>query len=54
MPTGGISPSNFIEWLEAGAVAVGMGGQLLKGSLEDIEATARSVSKQFAEFRPTC
>ena len=51
MPTGGISPSNFIEWLEAGAVAVGMGGQLLKGSLEDIENAARCVSEQLAAHR---
>ena len=51
MPTGGISPDNFIQWLEAGAVAVGMGGQLLKGSLEDIENTARSVSEQLAAYR---
>ena len=51
MPTGGISPDNFIAWLEAGAVAVGMGGNLLKGSLADIEATARSVSEQFAAYQ---
>lgn len=51
MPTGGISPDNFIPWLEAGAVAVGMGGNLLKGSLADIEATARAVSASLAAYR---
>ncbi|TVR47530.1 MAG: bifunctional 4-hydroxy-2-oxoglutarate aldolase/2-dehydro-3-deoxy-phosphogluconate aldolase [Planctomycetota bacterium] len=53
MPTGGISPENFIPWLEAGAVAVGMGGNLLKGNLEEIEATARLVSQQLAAYQET-
>ena len=51
MPTGGIAPDNFMPWLEAGAVAVGMGGALLKGSLEEIEASARLVSQQLAAFQ---
>lgn len=51
MPTGGISPENFVQWLECGAVAVGMGGNLLKGSLEQIEETARLVSQQLAAYQ---
>ena len=30
MPTGGVSVENLHEWIEAGAVAVGTGGDLLK------------------------
>jgi 2-dehydro-3-deoxyphosphogluconate aldolase / (4S)-4-hydroxy-2-oxoglutarate aldolase len=32
MPTGGVSISNLKDWLEAGAVAVGIGGELTKGA----------------------
>lgn len=43
MPTGGVSLENMHEWLAAGVVAVGMGGNLAKGSTDDIEAAARAV-----------
>lgn len=40
MPTGGVTVANIGEWAAAGAVAVGMGGGLVKGSLAEIEAVA--------------
>ena len=32
MPTGGVNPGNICEWIKAGAVAVGVGGQLTAGA----------------------
>jgi 2-dehydro-3-deoxyphosphogluconate aldolase/(4S)-4-hydroxy-2-oxoglutarate aldolase len=44
MPTGGVDAKNLHEWLLAGAVAVGMGGNLATGTPEQIEVQARAVS----------
>jgi 2-dehydro-3-deoxyphosphogluconate aldolase/(4S)-4-hydroxy-2-oxoglutarate aldolase len=45
MPTGGVTVANLHEWIEAGAVAVGTGGDLTKGAktgdYELVEKTAR-------------
>ena len=45
MPTGGVTVANLHEWIEAGAVAVGIGGDLTKGvktgDYELVEKTAR-------------
>ena len=46
MPTGGVTLDNLHEWFAAGVVAVGMGGNLAKGSLDDIEAAARAVRRR--------
>lgn len=43
MPTGGVSLDNLHEWFAAGVVAVGMGGNLAKGTPAEIEAAARAV-----------
>lgn len=43
MPTGGVSLDNLHEWFAAGVIAVGMGGNLAKGSPVEIEAAARAV-----------
>ena len=43
MPTGGVSVDNLHEWFAAGVVAVGMGGNLAKGTPAEIEAAARVV-----------
>lgn len=43
MPTGGVSLDNLHEWFAAGVVAVGMGGNLAKGTPDEIEAAARAV-----------
>jgi 2-dehydro-3-deoxyphosphogluconate aldolase/(4S)-4-hydroxy-2-oxoglutarate aldolase len=48
MPTGGVDAKNLGEWLRAGAVAVGMGGNLASGAPEQIELQARAVSAAFA------
>jgi 2-dehydro-3-deoxyphosphogluconate aldolase/(4S)-4-hydroxy-2-oxoglutarate aldolase len=48
MPTGGVSAGNLREWLDAGAIAVGAGGELCSasdiasGGFDAIEAKARS------------
>ena len=47
-PTGGVSPANLREWLDAGATAVGAGGELTpaqavqSGDWERITGLARS------------
>ena len=43
MPTGGVSLDNLHEWFAAGVVAVGMGGNLAKGTPAEIEVAARAV-----------
>lgn len=52
MPTGGVSVDNLHEWFAAGAVAVGMGGNLAKGSPAQIEEAARAVRARFDAVRP--
>ncbi|WP_146816651.1 bifunctional 2-keto-4-hydroxyglutarate aldolase/2-keto-3-deoxy-6-phosphogluconate aldolase [Alkalibacillus haloalkaliphilus] len=49
MPTGGVNLENINEWFEQGAFAVGIGGSLTQGSLEDIEAKARAFVEQVKE-----
>jgi 2-dehydro-3-deoxyphosphogluconate aldolase/(4S)-4-hydroxy-2-oxoglutarate aldolase len=51
MPTGGVDEKNLAEWLAAGAVAVGMGGNLATGGPEQIEAAARRVAARLGEAR---
>jgi 2-dehydro-3-deoxyphosphogluconate aldolase/(4S)-4-hydroxy-2-oxoglutarate aldolase len=51
MPTGGVDEKNLGEWLAAGAVAVGMGGNLATGTPEQIEVAARKVSARLSEVR---
>lgn len=42
VPTGGIGPVNAGEWIQAGAVAVGVGGELTRGgTLESVTETSR-------------
>lgn len=43
VPTGGIGAANARQWLEAGAVAVGVGGGLTKGDRASIGARAREL-----------
>jgi 2-dehydro-3-deoxyphosphogluconate aldolase/(4S)-4-hydroxy-2-oxoglutarate aldolase len=43
VPTGGITASNAGGWLEAGAVAVGVGGSLTRGDSAAIGARAREL-----------
>lgn len=46
MPTGGVSLENVNEWLDMGAVAVGVGGKLTSGSDEEIIKTAQAFVKK--------
>lgn len=46
MPTGGVTIENTADWLRAGAVAVGTGGSLSKGSVSD---NARSFLREAAK-----
>ncbi|GDY12778.1 bifunctional 2-keto-4-hydroxyglutarate aldolase/2-keto-3-deoxy-6-phosphogluconate aldolase [Planctomycetota bacterium] len=51
MPTGGVSEDNLGEWFAAGVVAVGMGGNLAKGSPAEIETAARRIMAKLATVR---
>lgn len=42
MPTGGVNLENVGQWIKSGAIAVGVGGSLSTGSLENITQTAKS------------
>ena len=46
MPTGGVSVDNIEEWFANGVSCVGVGSSLIKGSLEDIENTAKAFMKK--------
>ena len=43
VPTGGVSAASASEWLDAGAVAVGVGGALTRGNPEAIAGRAREL-----------
>jgi 2-dehydro-3-deoxyphosphogluconate aldolase / (4S)-4-hydroxy-2-oxoglutarate aldolase len=48
VPTGGVDADNAAQWLAAGAVAVGCGGALTKGSLEDMTQAAVALKQAVA------
>lgn len=43
VPTGGVDATNARSWLEAGAVAVGVGGALTRGSESEVQARAKEL-----------
>lgn len=49
MPTGGVNLSNVKDWLKAGAVAVGTGGDLTKGAKTGDYALVTQTAKAFVE-----
>jgi 2-dehydro-3-deoxyphosphogluconate aldolase/(4S)-4-hydroxy-2-oxoglutarate aldolase len=55
MPTGGVTPQNVAEWVDAGAIALGAGGDLVPasalaaGDMAEIERRARSFSSAWTE-----
>jgi 2-dehydro-3-deoxyphosphogluconate aldolase/(4S)-4-hydroxy-2-oxoglutarate aldolase len=49
MPTGGVSLSNVKDWIQAGAVAVGTGGQLTKGAKTGDYELVTETAKKFVE-----
>ncbi|ELC8401438.1 TPA: bifunctional 4-hydroxy-2-oxoglutarate aldolase/2-dehydro-3-deoxy-phosphogluconate aldolase [Clostridium perfringens] len=51
MPTGGVSVDNIEEWFANGVSCVGVGSSLIKGSLEDIENTAKAFMKKMKKIR---
>lgn len=46
VPTGGINKDNAKEWIKAGAIAIGIGSSLVKGTKEQIKRNA----KEFLEI----
>ncbi|WP_326492662.1 beta/alpha barrel domain-containing protein [Alicyclobacillus dauci] len=51
MPTGGISLDNVKDWIKNGVIAVGVGGQLTKGTPEQITQTAKEFVAKIREAR---
>ncbi|MDO4594068.1 MAG: bifunctional 2-keto-4-hydroxyglutarate aldolase/2-keto-3-deoxy-6-phosphogluconate aldolase [Tissierellia bacterium] len=51
MPTGGVSLDNVSEWIKYGCVAVGVGGNLTKGTPEEMTNTAREFVKRVKQAR---
>jgi 2-dehydro-3-deoxyphosphogluconate aldolase/(4S)-4-hydroxy-2-oxoglutarate aldolase len=49
MPTGGVSVDNVSEWIKAGCVAVGVGGNLTAGAKNGDFASITAKAKQFVE-----
>jgi len=51
MPTGGVNIDNVDEWIKSGCFAVGVGGSLTKGSMEEITARAKKFKEKIKEAR---
>ncbi|MEI8095492.1 MAG: bifunctional 2-keto-4-hydroxyglutarate aldolase/2-keto-3-deoxy-6-phosphogluconate aldolase [Spirochaetales bacterium] len=49
MPTGGVSLDNVATWIGAGAVAIGVGGQLTAGALTGDYTKVTKTARQFIE-----
>ncbi len=49
MPTGGVSLENVDEWIKAGSVAVGVGGNLTKGAKKGDYASITQIARQFID-----
>lgn len=56
MPTGGIDANNMCDWLDAGAVAVGIGSDLSKayrqGGIEAVAAASRNYCRKLHQEQP--
>ena len=51
MPTGGVSIDNVDQWIKNGCIAVGVGGNLTKGSSEDMTNAAKEFVAKVKEAR---
>lgn len=51
MPTGGVSLDNVDQWIKNGCIAVGVGGNLTKGSSEDMTKAAKEFVEKVKEAR---
>jgi len=49
MPTGGVSMDNVTEWIKAGCVAVGVGGNLTGGAKTGDFRSITEMAKRFIE-----
>jgi 2-dehydro-3-deoxyphosphogluconate aldolase/(4S)-4-hydroxy-2-oxoglutarate aldolase len=49
MPTGGVNLDNVVEWINAGSVAVGVGGNLTAGAKTGDFASITQLARQFVE-----
>lgn len=49
IPTGGIDEQNMQSWLDAGAIAVGLGGSVTSGSTDEIETKFRNIVESLKE-----
>jgi 2-dehydro-3-deoxyphosphogluconate aldolase/(4S)-4-hydroxy-2-oxoglutarate aldolase len=49
MPTGGVTLENVADWIRAGAVAVGVGGNLTAGAKTGDFASITNLARQFVE-----
>jgi len=49
MPTGGVSLDNVAEWIQAGSLAVGVGGNLTAGAKKGDYVSITTMAKQFIE-----
>lgn len=51
MPTGGVSIDNVDQWIKNGCIAVGVGGNLTKGSSQDMTNAAKEFVAKVKEAR---
>lgn len=51
MPTGGVSLDNVDQWIKNGCIAVGVGGNLTKGSSKDMTKAAKEFVAKVKEAR---
>ncbi|WP_195970897.1 bifunctional 4-hydroxy-2-oxoglutarate aldolase/2-dehydro-3-deoxy-phosphogluconate aldolase [Clostridium thermobutyricum] len=51
MPTGGVTVDNIEEWFKNGVACVGAGSSLIKGTSEEIEATAKRFVEKIENIR---
>ena len=51
MPTGGVTLDNVDQWIKNGCVAVGVGGNLTKGTSEEMTNTAKAFVAKVKEAR---
>jgi 2-keto-3-deoxy-6-phosphogluconate aldolase len=49
MPTGGVSLENAAEWIQAGCVAIGVGGSLTAGAKTGDYQSITDMSRKFVE-----
>jgi 2-dehydro-3-deoxyphosphogluconate aldolase/(4S)-4-hydroxy-2-oxoglutarate aldolase len=49
IPTGGINKDNAKEWIKAGAIAIGIGSSLVKGTKDQIKRNAKEFMKIISE-----